>query len=282
MNRDGRRHTTFVNQTDAEYFSTMGLRVMRGRAYTPAEVTAAAPVALVSESMAREFWPGVDPLGRTLEPFDGNSHVTVIGIVSDAITARLRELGASTLYRPMANLGAARILIRTSGPPEAMVPAIRDALQPLDARVRLDVNLIATGLQSELDEPRILASLAGALAALALGLAVVGIYGVTSFVAGQRTREIGLRIAIGATAADIMRLLLVDSLRPVAIGLTAGAAAALLLTRVFRGLLYGVGSHDPFAFGGAVLILLITAAAAVYIPTRRAAHVDPAFVLRQS
>jgi putative ABC transport system permease protein len=101
-------------------------------------------------------------------------------------------------------------------------------------------------------------------------------------VAGQRTREIGLRIAIGASTADVMRLLLVDSLRPVALGLIAGGTAALLLTRVFGGLLYGVGSHDPLAFGGAVVILLAAATAAVYIPTRRAAAVDPAFVLRQS
>jgi predicted permease len=282
MERDGRRFRTTVSHTDAEYFSTLGLRIVRGRAYTPAEVLANAPVALVSEAMAREFWPGVDPVGRSLEQFDGNSGITVIGVASDAITARLRELGSATLYRPMAKLGSARMLVRTSGPPEAMVPAIRDALQPLDPRVRLDINLVATGLQRELDEPRILASLAGALAAFALGLAIVGIYGVTSFVAGQRTREIGLRIAIGATTADVMRLLLMDSLRPVAIGLTAGAVAALLLTRVFGGILYGVGSHDPAAFGGAVVVLLAAAAAAVYVPTRRAAGVDPAFVLRQS
>ena len=280
--RAGRRYTTLINHTDAEYFSTLGLRIVRGRGYSAAEVTAKAPVALVSESLARQFWPGVDPVGRTLEAFDGNAQVTIIGVVADAITARLRELATEILYRPLENPAAAQILIRTGGPPEAMVPAIRDALQPLDTRVRLDVNLVAAGLQRELDEPRILASLAGALAALALGLAVVGIYGVTSFVAGQRTREIGLRIAIGASTADVVRLLLVDSLRPVAFGLIAGGAGALLLTRVFGGLLYGVGSHDPLAFGGAVVILLAAATAAVYIPTRRAAAVDPAFVLRQS
>ena len=119
-------------------------------------------------------------------------------------------------------------------------------------------------------------------AELALGLAIVGIYGVRTFVTGQRTREIGLRIAIGASRADVMQLLLWDSLRPVAIGLAAGAAVALAASHLFASILYGVGARDPLAFASAIGILLVSAAAAVYVPARRAARVDPAFVLRQS
>ena len=127
-----------------------------------------------------------------------------------------------------------------------------------------------------------MAMLASALATLALALAIVGIYGVTTFVTGQRTREIGLRIAVGATTGDVLRLLLKDSLRPVAIGLAAGAVIALLATQLMAGILYGVGARDPLAFGSAIGVLLLSAAAAVFIPARRAARVDPAFVLRQS
>jgi ABC-type antimicrobial peptide transport system permease subunit len=142
--------------------------------------------------------------------------------------------------------------------------------------------MVASGLQNEVEEPRIMATLAGALAALALGLAIVGIYGVTTFVTGQRTREIGVRMALGASRGDMLRLLLRDSLRPVAIGLTVGAIVSLIGSRLIAVVLYGVGASDPLAFGSAVGVLLVSAAAAVFIPARRAARVDPAFVLRQS
>lgn len=127
-----------------------------------------------------------------------------------------------------------------------------------------------------------MAMLAGALATLALALAVIGIYGVTTFVTGQRTREIGLRIAVGASRADVLRLLLKDGLRPVAAGLATGAVMALLASQLFAGILYGVGARDPVAFVSAIGILLVSAATAVFIPAWRAARVDPAFVLRQS
>jgi predicted permease len=280
--RNGIRYTTYVNETRADYFSTLGLRVVRGRVYTAAEVASGAPVVVISETLAKDFWPGEDPVGSSFARFEQSSNSTVIGVVSDAIIARLRELGAAAIYRPMTKAQGGRILIRTSAAPEAIVPAIRDALQPIDPRVRLDINLVSTGLQKELDEPRILASLAGALAALALGLAVVGIYGVTSFVAGHRTREIGVRIAVGASTRDVMRLLLGDSLRPVSIGLAAGLVLALPASRLFAGILYGVKAQDPLAFTAAVFVLFVSAAAAVYVPTRRAARVDPVLVLRQS
>ena len=127
-----------------------------------------------------------------------------------------------------------------------------------------------------------MAALSGGLAVLALALAIVGIYGVTSFVTGQRTREIGVRVAIGASRSDVLRLLLRDSLKPVAIGISAGAVIALLAGQTLAGMLYGVGGRDPLAFGTAICILIVSAAIAVWIPARRAARVDPAFVLRQS
>jgi len=242
-------------------------------------------VVVVSETLARDFWPGQDAVGQSLAPVDGSTD-TVIGVVSDAVTARLHARTAAALYRPLQSPGPGSIppsiLLRTDGAPEAVVPALRDTMRSLDPGVRFDIILVATGLQNEVEEPRIMAMLAGALATLALGLAIVGIYGVTTFVTGQRTREIGLRIAVGASRGDVMRLLLKDSLRPVAIGLAAGVVIALIASRLVAVVFYGVGASDPVAFASAIGVLLVSAAAAVFIPARRAARVDPAFVLRQS
>ena len=277
-------YEAYLQETSADYFSTIGLRIVRGRAYSAEEVASRAPVVVISETLARDFWPGQDPVGQVLTPFDGSSD-SVIGVVSDAITARLHTRTTATLYRPLQSgdpAQAPHIVVRAAGTPEALVPAMRDTLQRLDPRIRFEISLVASSVQREIEEPRLMAMLAGGLASLALALAIVGIYGVTTFVTGQRTREIGVRIAVGASRADVMRLLLWDSLRPVAIGLAGGAGVALIGSQLLAGILYGVGAGDPLAFGSAIGVLLLSAGAAVFIPARRAARVDPAFVLRQS
>jgi predicted permease len=281
LTRNGARYRVYSNEVLPDYFSTIGIRVVRGRTFTDGEVAGRAPVVIISETLARDFWPGQDPVGQSFAAFDG-SNETVIGIVADAITTDLRDGSAAAFYRPLRSFESARIVIRTHGAPEGAVPAIRDALRPLDPGLWLDVNLASTGLREQLEEPQILAALAGGLAILALGLAIVGIYGVTAFVTGQRTREIGVRIAVGASRTDVLKLLLRDSLRPVAIGMAAGTVVALIAGQLFAAVLYGVGGRDPFAFGAAFGILLVSAAFAVFVPARRAARVDPAFVLRQS
>ena len=280
LERNGVRYRIYEHETLADYFSTIGLRIVRGRVYTPAEVRSHARVVVISDALARAFWPGQDPLGQTLASIDGSTAV-IVGVASDVLTIRLREPSAAAVYRPLMSTAAARIVVRAAGAPEAAVPAIRAALQPLDPLVRIDITLVASGLQNEVQEPRIMATLAGTLAVLALGLAIVGIYGVTTFVSGQRTREIGVRLAVGASRTDVLRLLLWDNLRPVAIGLAAGAGVAFLTSRLIAGILYGVSARDPLAFTSAIGVLLVSAAAAVFIPARRAARLDPALVLRQ-
>jgi putative ABC transport system permease protein len=193
-------------------------------------------------------------------------------------------LGSSSpnnLYKPMRDLRGAKLVIRTAGVPEALVRSVRSALAPIDSRVAFEVHSVDESLQRQIAEPRALALLAGVLAALALGLAVVRTYGVTTFVVGQRTQEFGVRLALGATALDVAKLLLADSLRPIAVGLCAGVLAALLTGSVLAGVLFGVSPVDPIAFGVAVLTLLSTSIMAVIFPTRRAASVDPVSVLRQ-
>ena len=281
MKRNGGNYEVSSNDVQPGYFATLGLPIVRGRTFTEGELIGRAPVVMISETLAREFWPGQDPVGQTLKPFDGSTDL-VIGVVSNAITEDLRERSSAALYRPLRQYESARVIVRTQGPPEAMVPSVRDAIRAIDPRMRLDVSLPATSLRDQMEEPRILAGLAAGLAVLALSLAVIGIYGVTSFVTGQRTREIGVRVAVGASRSDVLRLLLRDSLKPVAIGVAAGAVTALLAGQLLAGILFGVGGRDPLAFAVAIAVLMLSAAVAVFVPARRAARVDPAFVLRQS
>ena len=279
--RGSRRYAIYHNDTSAEFFATVGLRAVRGRTYTAAEVADRAPVAVISERLARDFFGGEDPVGQSLARVIEGSSAIVIGVVSDAVTARLREMASAAIYQPMNETLGAKMIVRSAGPPEALIQSIRSALHPLDPRARLVVGLVGEGLQQQISEPRALATIAGALAAIALALAVVGLYGVTAFVVGRRAQEIGLRIALGANGRDVVQLLLSDSLRPVVIGMVAGIVAALLVGRVFAGVLFGVAPADPIAFVSAILVLTAAALAAVIVPTRRASSIDPAAVLRQ-
>jgi putative ABC transport system permease protein len=285
FDRGGEQHRASLNRTGADYFSTVGLRIVRGRVYTEAEVAADAPVALLSETLARRLWGSQEPLGQVLNEFklmDKAPRVTVIGVVADAVTARLQEVQTAAIYRPLTQMRYARMVIRSDGPPEAVLPALRAALLPIDPRVRSEITPVRDGLQRQLETPRSFATIAAYVAALALTLAVIGIYGVTAFVAGQRTREIGVRIAVGATRTDVVRLLLADNLRSVVVGLGSGVVVAVIASRFFAGTLYGVTALDPIAYAAAVIMLFISAALAAYVPTRRAARVDPVVVLRQS
>jgi predicted permease len=282
LRRGSQRYAILHHEVKSEHFATIGLRVVRGRIFTADEIMGRAPVAVISESLARDFLPHQDPIGLSLDRVgvDGATSVEIIGVVSDAITARLRELGTAAIYRPMRDTREAKMMVRADSP-GAIVPSLRAAVQPIDPRIRLDVKTVNEGLRRQLSEPRALASIAGTLALLALMLAVVGIYGVTAFVVGQRTQEIGVRVALGATASHVRTLLVRESLRPVALGLAGGALAALFGARVLAGVLYGIGPADPIAFAFAFGVLLSVAWIAVLLPTRRAARVDPAAVLRQ-
>jgi predicted permease len=279
--RNGERYTIYFHEARADYFSTVGFRVLRGRTYTDAEAASGAPVTVISETIARDFFPSEDPIGQSLERVTGEPGDVVVGVVSNAIVARLRELRSPLVYRPMRAPTAALMIVRTAGAPEAAIPSIRSALHSIDPRLRLTITPVSASLRAQLDEPRTLALLAAVLAVIATTLAVVGIYGVTTFVVGQRVQEMGVRIALGATRRDVMRLLLRDSLRPVAIGLVAGVFGGVVGTRVLSGVLYGVSPSDPLAYAGATGLMLAAAIGAVIVPARRAARSDPAIILRR-
>ena len=283
---------TYFNRTGAGYFETLGLRLLAGRTFTRAEVAARAPVALVSESLAREHWHGRSPLGQLLPteipipeiPARATAaRPVIVGVVADAITARLDERSTFAVYEPLdpASDGAAELLIRIEPGTTGALQQTTQRLRSIDPQADVRIASIAARVEQEAGRPRMLATLTGVVGIVAIVLSVIGLYGLTASVVGQREREMGVRVALGAAPGDLLGLLMWDSLRPVVFGLAIGAGAALLAGRVVvAAMLFGVSPQDPIAFAGAAVILLASAILAVLVPTRRAAAVDAAFVLR--
>jgi len=291
----GRRYDVQTQRVDAGYFVTMGLHVVRGRSFTADEVESGAPVALVSESMARDFFNGRDPIGQStvvvIPPAevapgrtraDSGTPATIIGVVGDALLRLARSEHSGAIYRPLGPPGdnAPALILRTATPGLAG-RAAEEALRRIDVRVVPYTRSVRDELDEDLQSQQRLAWLVGPVAVLALVLALVGLYGVTAFVVSQRMKEVGVRMAIGASSARVLRMLVKDSLRPVLIGLAVGLGLALAGGHLLAEALPGISPHDPTAIGGAFLILLVCASAAVIVPARRAAKTNPANLLRQ-
>lgn len=296
ITREAPARVVYLNRTRGDYFDTLGLRIIDGRTYTAGEIAARAPVALVSESLARAYWPGQSPLGQLLPEAiplpptlakGGKSLVpsprpSVIGVVADAITARLHEASRFAVYQPL-DPGGGQLIIRIAPGTTGVIQQVRQRLHAIDPQADIRIASVAAGLQQEAAKPRMLATITGTVGIIAIILSVIGLYGLSASVVGQRAREMGVRVAMGAEPGDLLRLLMWDSLRPVVLGLVLGAALALLAGRVVvAAMFFGVSPHDPIAFLGAGAIVVVAAALAVLVPTRRAASVDAAFILRQS
>ena len=209
----------------------------------------------------------------------------VIGVVADAITAQLHERGALAVYEPLDSAGEsfAQLLFRAAPGMTDVVSQASQRLRAIDPQAEVSITSVEARLQQEAGRPRMLATLTGVVGLIAIVLCVIGLYGLTASVVGQRTREMGVRVAMGAAPRDLLRLLMWDSLRPVVLGLAVGAVTALLAGRVVvASMFFGVSPQDPLAFAGAVVILLAAATVAVIVPTRRAAAVDAAIVLRRT
>jgi hypothetical protein len=287
-------------RTDGDFFATVGVRLLRGRSFTSDEVARPASVAIVSDSVARAFFPGRDPIGESVStvPVEGTRRqepATIVGVVADALLARPESQDFGAIYRPLrpaSEVGAytgqgfpipPSLIVRAASPAVA-ARAIDDALRRVDPAVRPTTSLVRDRLDRYLGGKRMLAWVTGPVALLALFLAALGVYGVTAFVVTQRAEEVSVRMAIGASAADVLRLLVKDSLRPVAIGVAIGLGVAIAASRVSASMLQlsGISPNDPLSIGGATATLLACALAAVIVPARRAARSDPAGVLRQA
>jgi putative ABC transport system permease protein len=285
----GQEPTVYWTVASRDYFDAVGVRLLRGRLFNEFDKADAPPVALINETMARRHFADEDPVGRKLV-MRGRQRgagppqaVEIIGVVSDVRHDGLDKEPRAEHYRPFSQIpnGSLIFAVRTAMEPTTLIPTLKarlyeiNATQPFYAVATLD-KLVFASLQAR----RFSLLLLCAFALLALALALVGIYGVMSFITAQRTREIGIRVALGADASDILKLILRQGLQLTLLGITIGLAAALALTRLVRTLVYGVSTSDPFTFAGVAVLLTSVALVACWIPARRATKVDPLTALR--
>jgi putative ABC transport system permease protein len=268
------------------YFETVGMGIVRGRSFSDADHADAPRVVIINETFARQGWPQQDPIGRRIRAGDDASEapwMTVVGVIrdahrSDATRAIRPELYMATLQTtPRTQV----ILARTSGDPTSIIPAVRRELRALDPLLPLfDETTVERELALSLNQPRFQAVLLAGFAAIALLLATIGIYGVTSHAVSQRTQEVGIRMAMGAGRREVLRMMLVQHLQPAIFGLAAGLIGAVGLSRFLQSLLFGVSPTDPVTLVLVALALLTVAAIACFVPARRATKVDALVALR--
>jgi predicted permease len=283
---DTTTHRTLrVNLVSPDYFRVVGVPLRAGRDFTERDVASAPTVAVVNETMARRYWPGGRAVGGRLQL--GQVDVTVVGVVRDAGYVELGEAPGPFVYLPIAQSpedvlsNQVAVVARTDGRPADLVPALREAARALDRDVPVLEATTFDALLAQLLLPqRLAATLLGLFGALTLLLAAIGVYGVIAYAVGQRTREIGIRIALGATPRGVVRQVVGGGMRPALVGAAVGLAGAFLLTRLMAGLLYGVAATDAVTYVSVTLLLLAVALLAGALPARRAARTDPVTALR--
>ncbi|HEY9402033.1 MAG TPA: ABC transporter permease [Pyrinomonadaceae bacterium] len=268
-----------------DYFKTMRIPVKAGRAFTEQDRVDTPPVVVVNESLARRFFPGEDPVGKRLTVWrDEKFAREIIGVVGDVKSDRLDAETDAQIYVPYAQdagWGGLSLAVRTTVEPETLAAAVRGAVLSIDKNQPVyDIKTMDDVLAASVANNRLVVLLFGLFALFALLLATVGIYGVMSYSVAQRTHEIGIRMALGAQPADVLRLILRQGLVLTLAGVGLGLAGSLALSRLLESLLYGVSATDPITFGGLSLLLAVVALVACYIPTRRAMKVDPMVALR--
>jgi predicted permease len=268
-----------------DYFGAMSIPLLRGRTFSPSDTRQAPPVVVITEAMAKHFWPGRDPIGERIRLGNGsrNEMATIIGTVGSVRYLSPSAPPGDEVYRPNSQqgLGFMHFVVRTNGDPLALAPDVRAAIHALDATVPVaEVRSMGELFTASTATPRTIALLLLAFAGVGLALGAVGIYGVISYAVTQRTRELGIRVALGAIEGRIVSMVLGDGIRMAAIGIVLGGLAASVAARSLRTLVFGVATTDTATYVGVAVVLTIVALAASYIPARRASRVDPLIALR--
>jgi putative ABC transport system permease protein len=271
----------------SDYFTTMGIRLLRGRVFSEHDGTGAAPVVIVGQTMADSLWPGADPLGQRIRVAGGadNPFRTIVGVVADVRHYGLHLPETLQVYVPHAQTHypqpSATVVVRTSQDALALASAARDEVRGIDplqpvSKIRTYEGIVAESMATR----RFTLVLLGLFAATALVLAVVGLYGAVSYVVTQREREIGVRVALGATTREIRRLVLRLGMTPAVTGVVAGLAMSVGVARAIESLLYGTSPIDRPTFAVVIGVMAVSALMACLLPARRAAAVDPAITLK--
>jgi predicted permease len=268
-----------------DYFRTMKIPLLDGREFGQSDTTTALQVAMINETAARRFWPDQNPVGRRLILGRAPDEEVreVVGIVKDSKYRRLNDEVRPAVYVPFAQDYRANMAlhVRTNGEPGALLAAVRREVQALDANLPLyNIKTLEEQKSGSLYTSRMAAMLLTVFGLLALGLAAVGLYGVMAYAVNRRTREIGIRLALGAQGTDVLRQVLGEGMTMVTIGVALGLAGAFALTRLMKTLLFGVSATDPLTFGLIAGLLVVVALLACFIPAWRATKVDPLVALR--
>ena len=269
-------------EVDAGYFEVVRTPIVEGRGFTAHDDARAPRVAVVNQAFARRFWP-TGAVGRTFRR--GDRTITVVGVARDAKYARLGEELQPFVYFALEQAAApashAELLVRTSGDPTRLAPAIREAVRDFDPLLPAPaVTTLGDTIGGVLLPQRVAALVTAVLGSVGLLLAAVGLYGIVAYLVGQRTREIGVRVALGAGRGDVLRLVVGEGMRPVAVGVALGLLLAVGATRLLTAFLFGVSPLDVVAFAGGAAVLTAVALAASYLPARHAAATDPVGALR--
>jgi putative ABC transport system permease protein len=269
-----------------DYFKTMEIRLMAGRLFDDRDVHGGPDVVIINQTMGQTFWPGQDPLGRRIQPGMNDPLCTIIGVVEDVKNAGIDRPAGTEIYLPYRQPQGAGFrnmyaVLRGRGDPRPLVGAVRQELSRLDPALPLaQVRLMDDVMSAAQSQPRFLTLLLGLFSGVALAIATVGVYGVISYSVARRSKEFGLRMALGAQPGNVLKLVMRQGAGLALLGVGVGLAAAFGLTRLMSSLLFGITPTDPVTFATVTLVLAGVALAACYIPARRATQVDPIQTLR--
>jgi predicted permease len=273
----------FIRVVTDGYFEAVGIPLRSGRVFAQGDRASSERVVVINETLARTLWPGQNPLGQMIATDGGRR---VVGVVADVRHSALEEVGGPEMYLPMrqtADYAATHLVVRTGLPPDSLAAGIRTALRPIDPNLPVRDFVTLQDLVDKAVSPRrFLVLLLTGFAAFAPILASLGIYAVISFSVSQRVQEIGIRIALGASAIDVQRRIVLRTLRLAAVGLAVGLAGARALASTLGSLLFGVRSGDPSTFIALGSLLIAVAAVAGYISAWRASRIDPMVALRSN
>jgi putative ABC transport system permease protein len=279
--RNGR--LTPINEVADRYFETMQIPILQGRAFTPNDRQGSPPVIIINETMAKQFFPNEAALGRRLYIFGRPDAREIVGIAKTIKYQNVGEPDTAHMYVPLDQSYSSQVIVqvRTAGDPDALLGTVRRELQQLDQSMPLlNVNTYRTVLRTSLWAPRFGTSLLAVFGMLALLLAAVGLYGVMSYGVSQRTREIGIRMALGARDRDVRGMVVRQGLLLALGGIVIGLLASFALARFVTSLLFGVSGADPVTFGVVAVGLMMVATLATYLPAWKASRVDPVDALR--
>ena len=276
--------TTVINTVDVKYFETTGIPMIAGRPFTEIDLPDSTPVAVVNERAARDFWPGQRALGRRIQLPTEKTARQIVGVARTANYSTLAEPPQYCVYLPLEQhyTDAMTLYVRSHGEPEQIVRSVQREMRAVAPEISVtDVRTGTTILDAALFQARMGVALLGVLGLLALGLASVGLYGIMAYSVSRRTREIGMRMALGAARNNVLRLILLEGMSMVGLGVLIGFGMSLLTGRLLTRMLFGIGGSDPISVLGAASILVLAAVAACYWPARRASGLDPLVALRQ-